>query len=59
MSREAYELIGSIASSMGLEEGEDPLDFLIDNVTEVTARLVLVLQVLLDATRQDETTSML
>ena len=59
MSREAYELIGSIAASMGLVEGEDPLEFLIDNVTDVTARLVLILQVLLDATKQDESTSML
>jgi len=59
MSSEAYELIGSIAASMGIQEDEDPLDFLIDNVTEVTARLVLILQVLLDATRNDEQTSML
>jgi len=59
MTIKAHELIESIASGLGMQDNEDALDFLIDNIAEVTAKLLLVLQYLIDKSETDETTSML
>ncbi len=50
----AGELVAALTGGMGIDDDEDPLEYLIDSLTEAIALLLAALDEALKATRDDE-----
>lgn len=53
---EVKELIDALVVPLGIDEDEDPVEYLIDHISEAAALLTAALRVILEESRNDERT---